>query len=518
MRKWLAIAALWLWIAILFATHWGARSPYSYGWAIFGGQSARLLGTVINPDARVVQPVTMYFYEARTPENWGNSPNFRLPFHSFVAATIAAFTRSTLASNYIVNVGALMLLAVVAVNAALRRGLRLLPTTIALATMAALPFVPTYIGQPMHYIAGTAINFLAVIAASALDDDDLRKPLLSGLLLAIVMLNYDAYIFAVALAVYVLVVVRFRRARDYALFVLVSVVPVVIWVQFLRILTNDRVSRMIERTFIKPVMEAWLDFAKHPLMYALRPFLAGHVGLHIGTHFVLAMVYWPILVLCLAGVWRLRNEIPHTRPAAIVALLLLFYVLHQMATGAFDWENNPRRALPVVLAIAYIYCWLADRAWSAGVPAGRIGGVPPAPGAETATLRPAWTPALLFIAVLLISCALAMADTFLHTPAVQFLTTGQAIQHNPKEPITIGYMRFDNGTMPTLMADEPRLWHDLGRAQLARETAPKFLFAQLFNAFFCCALFWLLARARLLPKYAPAIAAAVWLASAVRFV
>jgi hypothetical protein len=492
-RKWLAIAALWLWIAILFATHWGARSPYSYGWAIFGGQSARLLGAVINPDARVVQPVTMYFYEARTPENWGNSPNFRLPFHSFVAATIAAFTRATLASNYIVNVGALMLLCVVAVNAALRRGLHLWPTTIALATMAALPFVATYIGQPMHYVAGTAINFLAVIAASALDDDDLRKPLLSGVLLSIVMLNYDAYIFAAALAVYVLLVVRFRRARDYAIFVLVSVVPVVAWVQFLRILTDDRVSRMIERTFIKPVVVAWTDFAKHPLMYALRPFLAGHVGLHIGAHFVLAMVYWPILVLCLAGVWRLRNEIPRTRPTAIVPLLLLFYALHQMATAAFDWENNPRRALPVVLAIGYVYCWLADRL---------------SPGR-------AWRVA--FVAVLLISCALAMADTLLHTPAVQFLTTGQAIQHNPKEPITIGYMRFDNGTMPTLMADEPRVWHDLGRAQLAREAAPRFLFAQLFNAFFCCALFWLLARARLLPKYAPAIAAAIWLASAVRF-
>src|SRR6185436_10363438 len=139
-RKWIAIGALWLWIAILFVTHWGARSPYSYGWAIFRGHSARLLGTVVNPDALVVQPVTAYFYEARTPENWGNSPNFRLPFHSFLVATIASFTRSTLASNSLANVGALMLLCVVALNAALRRGLRLLPATIALATMAALPF------------------------------------------------------------------------------------------------------------------------------------------------------------------------------------------------------------------------------------------------------------------------------------------------------------------------------------------------------------------------------------------
>jgi len=495
LKKWLAIAALWLWIAVLFATHWGARSPYSYGWAIFKGNSARLLGTVVNPDALVVQPVTMYFYEGQTPQNWGwgSSPNFRLPFHSFVVATVAAFTRSTLAANYIVNVGALMLLAVVAVNAALRRGLRLWPTTIALGTMAALPFVVTYVGQPMHYTVGIAVNFLAVIAASALDDDDLRKPLLSGVLLAIVTLNYDAYIFAAALAVYVLVVIRFRRVRDYALFVVAGAVPVVLWVQFLRILTDDRVSRMIERTFINPIKVQWIDFLKHPILYALRPFLAGHVGVHVGTHLLLAMVYWPVLFLCLAGVWRLRSDVPRSRPTTIVALLLLFYALHQLVTAAFDWENNPRRALAAVLAVAFVYCWIADRLWS----------------------QKTWRFA--FVAVLVISCALAMADTLLHTPSVQYLSTGQAIQTDPKVAITFSYMRFDNGTMPTLMADETRVWHDLGRAQLAREAALKFLFAQIFNAFFVGALFWLLARAQLLPKFAPYLAIAIWLASAVRF-
>ena len=521
MKKWLAVGALWLWIAILFATHCGARSPYSYGWAIFRGNAARMFGTVVNPDARVVQPVTLYFYDARAPENWGDSPNFRLPFHSFLVATAAAFTRSSLASYDLVNLGALMLLCVVAVNFAIRRGLRLLPATIALATMLALPWVPTYIGQPMHYAAGITINFLAVIAAMALPEEELRRPLVSGLLLAIVMLNYDAYIFAAALAAYVLFVVRFRRARDAAIFVAVAAAPVVLWTQFLRRLTNDTLSRMIERTFIRPVVDGWLDFVKHPLTYALRPFIAGHVGLHIGAHFVLAMVYWPVLALCLAGVWRLRNE---ARPHALVALLLLAYALHQIVTAAFDWENNPRRALPVVLAIAIVYCWLADRFWSAGVLAGWSGGVSPPPArAETARSQPARTPALpvwrvAFVAVLVISCALAMADTLLHTPAVQFLSTGQAIQHNPKEAITIGYMRFDNGTMPTLMADEAPVWHDLARARVAAEAAAKFAFAQVFVAFFVCTLFWVLARAELLPRHAPWIAAAVWLVSAVRFV
>jgi hypothetical protein len=488
-KTWVAAGALWLWILVLFITHWGARSPYSYGWAIFHGNSARLLGTVVNPDALVVYPVTLYFYEGRTPQNWGDSPNFRLPFHSFLVATIASFTRSYLASNYIANIGALMLLALVA----LKRGQVHLERLIALLTIVSVPFVVTYVAQPMHYTVGIVINFLAVIAACSLSDDDLRNPLISGLLLAIVALNYDAYIFAAALGAYMMFVIRFRRARDYALFVVVAIAPVAIWVEFLRWLTNDRVSRMIERTFIQPVVHGWLEYLKHPLQYNLQPFIAGHVGLHVGLHFILAMIYWPILVLCLAGLWRLRRDIPYTRETAMAALLLLIFVLHQLVTAGFDWENNPRRAIPVVLAIAFVYCWLADRLW---------------------TFRP-WR--IAFVTVLVISCVLAMADTLFHTPAVTFLSTGQAIQHNPKEAMTIRFMRFDSATMPTLMADEPPVWHDLGKARLTRSAAPSFLFAQVFNAFFCCALLWLLARAKLLPRYSPAIGAAIWLVSVVRF-
>lgn len=487
-RRWLAVGALWLEVAILFATHFGARSPYSYGWAMFRGNSARMFGAVVNPDAKVVQPVTRYFYDAETPENWGNSPNFRLPFHSFVVAAVASFTRSSLAAYELVNLGALMLLSAIAVNFAVRRGLPLVPATVALATMAALPWVVTYAAQPMHYAAGIAINFLAVITAMALPDDDLRKPWLSGLLLAIVMLNYDAYIFAAALAIYVMAFVRFRRAVDYAIFVVTAAAPVVVWTQFLRLLTHDTLSRMIERTFIKPVADGWLEFVKHPLIYALRPFIAPHVGLQLAARTLLAMVYWPVLVLCVVAAWRLRPRI-----APLLALLLAIFIVHQMITGAFDWENNPRRALPAVLAIGIAYAWLAAQLWT----------------------QRAWR--IAFIAALAISCTLAMADTLFHTPVVQYLTTGQAMQMNPKDAITFGYMRFDNGTMPTLLADEPLVWHDLPPARVPAEAAAKFAFAQVFNAVFVCAFFWILARAQLLPRWAPALAAVVWIASAVRF-
>lgn len=496
MKKWLAVGVLGLWIAVLFATHFAAQSPYSYGWAIFNGYSKRLLGTVVNPDAIVVYPVTLFFYDGETPRDWGESPNYRLPMHSFAVATAAAFTRSYLIANDAANVGALMLLALVGMNAALRRQLRVWPACIALLTIATLPFVAAYIGQPMHYAVGITINFLAVIAASALDDDELRKPWISGLLVAIVMLNYDPYIFAAAIAVHALFVVRFRRVRDVVVFAVIAAAPLAIWTTFMRVVTSDRLSRMIERTFVKPVIEGWMQYVQHPIVYALQPFLMPHVGLRIGFDMVLSMVYWPILILCVAGLWRLRGEIPRTRAAAIAGLLVLLFVLHQFGTAGFDWENNPRRALPVVLAVAFLYCWLADRLWD----------------------RRGWRAA--FLAVLAISGILVMADTLLDRPVVQYLSTGQAMHANPKEAITaIRYMRFHGTSMPRLMSDIDPVWHDLGRARgLTRETAARFLFAQLFVGFFCCALLWLLARAKLLPRLAPAIAAGVWVVSVVRFV
>src|SRR5207248_5067026 len=132
-----------------------------------------------------------------------------------------------------------------------------------------------------------------------------------------------------------------RRPRDYTLFVAVAGAPVVLWVQFLRVLTHDLVSRMIERTFIRPVISGWLDFIKHPIVYALRPFLAGHLGFQVGFHLVLAMVYWPVLVLCIVGLWRsVRPGAPPTRPGPSLTLgvtLLAIFVLHQLATAAFDW-------------------------------------------------------------------------------------------------------------------------------------------------------------------------------------
>jgi len=494
LRKLIAVAVLWIWLFVLFATHFGARSPYSYGWPLFGNFATHILGTVVNPDAVQMMPAMFYFYEGAQPRDWPHTYNFGAPYHAFLAATFAAFTRSYLLANYAVNLGALMLLAVVAVNFARRRQLPLLPVVIGLLTISMLPFVITYIGQPMSYIAGITISFLAVIAAGSLDEDDLRRPWLSGLLAAILLFNYDSYIYAAAVVFSLLFVVRFRRALDYGVFVVTAALPTIVWKAFLRKVSHDQYPRTVEVFFIRPIVNGWMEFLRHPLKHFTQPFIAGEIGLNVGTEMILAMIYWPLLLALLAGLWQFRDRIPRSRFAALVALLPLIFFVHQWATAPFDWENNPRRALPVVLAAGVTWCWIVTVAWQ----------------------QRAWR--AVSVAMLLICATLGMMDALFDRPAIALMTAGQTMQRNPKEVMSVEEKRLTSESLPTMMIDTPIFWRDLGQARkLDRKEVPAFLFAQLFNAALLCGLVWLLARAKLLPRYAPLIAVAVWLASAVRY-
>ena len=494
-RKHLALAVLAVWVLILYATHRGAWSPYSYGWAMFKGPSGRLLGRVVNPDAQEMVPAMRFFYDGATPPKWEQVPNLRLPLHPFIVATIASFTRSYLLANDIVNIGALLLLLVVALNIAERRQLRRTPVVVGLLTLLALPFVATYIAQPMQYIVGTSINFLAILALFALSDDDVRRPHIAAIPVAVMLLNYDPYTYVLAAVIYILAFVRFRSALDYLIFLIVAVTPAFLWTQVMRAVTNDRLSQVNESRFIRPVIGNWYEFVLHPIQNALQPYLAGHIGLHIGAHIVLTMIYWPILLACAVALWQLRDKVPHAHRVILIALLVLAFVIHQMATAAFDWENNPRRALPFLLAFAFAYLWAANETWSAR----------------------GWR--ITLIALLIIGAVLTMSDRVFKMPVLTYLSTQQAVQRNPKDSIeTFRNLRLNKKSMPDWMRDEKTVWHDVSRAQMHRGVALVFVLLQILLALSCCALLWVLARAQLLPRYSAAIGAIIWIASVVRFV
>jgi hypothetical protein len=164
-----------------------------------------------------------------------------------------------------------------------------------------------------------------------------------------------------------------------------------------------------------------------------------------------------VLVLCVTGIWRLRAE---ARPHALVALLLLAFALHP------DGECRVRLGEQ-------------SAARAAGRPRHR--------------------------------CHLLLA----RRPAAELahrLCCGAPHQLRP---------RARRHAAPHARRPVP-LRRPAHPAQLKRSDQDRLhalrQFAQAFNAFFVCVLFWLLARAQLLPRYAPWIAAGIWLASAVRFI
>jgi hypothetical protein len=489
--KWAVVGALWAWLLLIGLTHLTDRSPYSYGWAIFEGWSSRIDGAVVNGDAQMVRTVTLFFYEG-APVLWPQAQNMRLPLHSFVSSLGIAFTHSYLIGTFIAGFFFAALFAFAGVSFADRFGVRRPVALMTLMIAFTLPIYVEYIGQPMQYVLGTMVNWLTFLSVVALDERDGRNPWIFGLATAIFTLNYDPYVWLAALVTYVVFVRRFARKRDYAFYAIAALLPTLVWSVWLREASNGTMTKELRRGFVAPVVYAWVGYVKHPLEHALLPFLATHVGLHTGFHQILAMVPWPIVTVAVYLLLRLRPHIE--RPWILVALLPCFFFLEQFAADGWDWELNPRRALPVALAALIAYGYVAQQTWESG----------------------RWR--VTFAALLVLCGFLAFADTLLRQPVLAYLHTGQAIRQAPQEAIRVEHLRLDTNSMRTLQKDDPNvIWRDLGAARFDRTQLANFTFAQLFVLALLAGFLWLVARARLLPRWAPLAGIGVWLLSAVRF-
>lgn len=478
------LALIAAWLLALLVTHTGSRSPYTY--QTFALSEPGPTNRLVHPDAMTVLPVTRFFYDA-TPTRWDLAHNLHLPFHSFSAAVAISFIRDYRLANYALNLLFLLLVAAAAIRLGLRSGVPPAALLVGLMTVFALPAIVPYLGQPMHYVTGTAINWLMMLTAIALPQDELRRPVVAGAIVAILALNYDWYVYAAALVI-VLAFVGFRRRRDDALFVLVAVAPPVIWHALVQWITSGASSTNVRELFIESVIVEWAAFFQAPVEHALFPFITSHVGVHIGLHHIIALIYWPLVACTIAGLWRSRP--PGSRATQLCVALLGFFILEQIASAAFDWENNPRRALPVVFAFGCCWCWLIWRNWSS---------------------RP-WR--LVTFSLLLMTALLAFADTLTSTAGATYLHTPDGIRTPAKDAL-----RYEARTVPArrgVDSGQTALLASFGAARVSRPAV--FIVTQLFVAVWLVTFFWLLARADLLPRAAPLIAAAAWLLSAVRFV
>ncbi|MEA2325833.1 MAG: hypothetical protein QOE68_792 [Thermoanaerobaculia bacterium] len=495
MPKSAVVLIFWAWLALLTLTHLGARSPYSYGWTIVGSTepASRISGAVVNPDALPLVAVTMFFYDASPVKNWEDAQNFRFPMHAFATSIVASLTRSYLFASYAVNFLFAALVAWAAVNAAERFTIRRSAALVALLTAFTLPIYVEYLGQPLHYVVGIAVSFLIVLSILTLPENDARNPSIAGMALAILLLNYDPIVFVAAAIAYFFFIGRFPRRRDYAIFLATALAPAIVWIGYLRWISHAMMSHNLQRRYLAPVIAAWSDVARHPIRDMLVPFVASHIGLHAAFREIVALIHWPLLVVCIALLIRLRPRLADKR-MWIIALLPVAFVIEQMAVAAWDWELNPRRAIPVALAFGVSYCYVVNAMWP----------------------RRGWR--IAFIA-LLIGCGfLAMADTITRSPLLAYLHSGQGVREAPQQAIVYQDQRLnDKKTMPMLADDEPIVWRDLNRATLSAGASASFAFAQLFNIALLVALFWLAARSRILPRWTPAIAAALWIIGFVRF-
>jgi hypothetical protein len=495
MRKAAVIIIVAAWLLLLAVTHYGGRSPYSYGWAMFPAQnenSKYLHGALVNPDAFSATDVSLFFYDARYVD-WGNAPNLDLPLHAFSVATLAGITRGTLSASYLANLLFFTLVAIAGLTLADRYGIRRVASLVTLLTVFSLPIVLDYIGQPLHYVVGMSASFLIVLSMIALDEKDARSPWIAALATSILLLNYDPYIFLGALVTWLLFVRRFSRYWHVPLFLVLALIPKILWTQFLRVASHGNMTNLLRDTFIVPMLNGWREMLDEPVANALQPFVASHIGVHVGLHQMMAMIYWPLIAVCLWLLVRLSPRL--ARPFVLVLLLPAFFFLEQMAAAAWDWELNPRRAIPVVLAFAIAWGWATDKVWD----------------------RRWWRAGIL--ALLAMSALLAMADTLLHDPGMAFLRMGQAMRNPPQEAIVMENMQLFPYSMPKLLRDTDIDWRDLDTARIERREYRRtmFLASQAMGLYLLVGLFWLTARARILPRWSPYAAAGVWVLSLARF-
>jgi hypothetical protein len=483
--KWLLLAILFIALAALMASHLGAHSPYTYVFAIFNLGPIRHYGMLVNPDARYLLPVTQFFYEPRSIA-YASAYNLKLPMHSFLAATGEGLTHSYLAGTLSVNFLLACLVVIAAVNLADQAGISRRATLVAGLTFFSLPLWAHYIGQPMQYTVASSINFLIMLTALALARKGIATPATFGILTALLALNYDWYVFATALFLYAILSGVLRTVRHYAVYFATAITPVLLWHVVLRLMTSGRASSEIGDRFIVPVVTSWLSALRDFRVQPLTAFVVTSVGLRLGITEVMALLYWPLIVACCVALFYYRGNEDHR----LIALIVFVYGVEQAFTAAYEWENNPRRAIPVVFAFGVAYAVAVNR---------------------TMTKR-TWRFTWLFL--LGMTLVFSYADRLVLAPAITYLDSGEATRGLPKDAIVANNRILTRDEMPRLETDDDVRWAEPGRAVI-RDSSKVFAFgvAQLGVFAMMCGVLTMASRAALLPRWSAAVFTGVWVVS-----
>ncbi len=467
-------------LLLLFFTHLGAGSPYTYGWSLFDGKVPRIEGFSVNPDMLNIVPLTQYFYEPSPPIFVG-SPNTNLPLHSFLASVGVGLFRSYMLGNWILNLLSILLFISIGNTFLERQNISLssFSKKIVGITFLSLPFFSHYVAQPGQYIVGALINFTLILIALSLDDKDRVNPLINGAIVAVFTLNYDPYVFLGAFLFFLFIFRRFEKKQDYFTFFMVAFLPVMIWKKFTFYISGGGVTTINYDSFMGVIFKSWLEIVKNPGPNFFLPFMAGHVGSIIAFKQVLSYFAWPLSLFVLILAFYQKDQLCQRVKDPIAQLMLLLMVVYlgeQLSTAAFDWENNPRRAIPLLLVFSSFYIFSVKNLINKSV----------------------WRRS--FVVMMIGGVVLMFSDTIGKTPAFHLSEIGQAIHADPKLLMQFQSKRLRPASLPLLPTDGTPEFFRYPKATNHSEHLAPFVFSQVFLSGVIGSVFLLLVRVRLLNR------------------
>jgi hypothetical protein len=491
-RRVIVFSIFFVLIMLIFLTHMGIRSPYSYGIPlVYHQEPPTIEGYHVNWDAPSNVPVADFLYGSNTtlPKDPRAFSVTALPVPPFWTSVFVGITRSYMLANSIANIVALLLLFLVFMNFAAQLGISYKAIAVAGVGILLLPFFAHYIGQPMQYITGTAINFLILLAIMSLSHNDYKNPAGLGLLTGIFLLSYDWYVFVVAAVLYFIFFYRFKKKVHYLYFFLALFAPFVIWSVFIQIIRPAGVSNLSYSSFLKPVVKGWLEYIKHPRKEFSLPFQASQIGLIISFRQIIALIYWPLILFTGYYLIKFRDELKESKLFKLVFLLLGVFLAEQVFTAVFDWENNTRRAIPVIFVFAFAFTYVV---------------------AKTIDYKKV---KYVIVILLIVSFALTFADVFIKDPSFQANQYGESIRGGPKEVMKWYQVRLDRKSMSDLPRDKKLQFFKVQKVRFSSLNLGSFVFSQIFLFLVLLALFYFLYKAELLPDYSMWIFGAFFVAS-----
>lgn len=482
LRQQMLLLCVFFWfLLILLCTHYGSNSPYSYGWTYFGhSMTAKIDNASVNPDALTVIPLTDFFYDPIKTKITA-APNINLPLHSFLAATTMGIFHSYMFSNSLLNILLLTLVSFMLIRLAAEARFGFWPTLIAGLTALSLPYFTHYLAQPMQYIVGSCLNFIVIITAFNLKEEDSKNPIIWAILFAVLLLNYDSYIYLASVVIFCLIKnIKQWDYKEYLQVGCLAFIPILLWQLLQESYLHQGNAQNLEQ-FFHAISDGWVSIFRPPLFHIFQPFIVSHVGVSVALNQLLAYFPWPLVVILVISLCKYFDELTKTSFWQLGVIVFSVYLLEQIFTAGFDWENNPRRAIPIILVFTIFYTWIVNRVFYSTLGSFKVKSF--------------------FVTLLICMIALLFADTFLHYGVYQMLEVGQVIRGSVKELVMnmLNYQLVANEFTGAVSSAQFQ-WVTHAKASWQIDKAAVFLCSQLIMLSVITSLIWVMIRANLVPR------------------